>query len=476
MSLLSGHVIHALAVLKLSSLRALCLCIRSSLLATMPVRQLSDAEKTAALAAASSELKWLASENEVGVVVQAAIYNAGFHSVKMFMGLGDSRAEVKETLRTQLGINPADSMEERRQVAAVQAMWDSANLYVSRETSAKAEARAHNLPRAVCFTEHKAMRVAVESQFGKLPRNLTPSKAYIGLKGEDIEDNEIRVEPLSEVSSREEAEVDLLLPAFDENGRIMIRKTPKSSKAPASTEELRDKLILMSNCWLFLKSKHSNLHWLSDFDDRVFDKYARHLLGSEVYGLRGAKEGPGGTVIEVRPTWAMLLKYELELRKFAADEVADNNLTWKQALLAAIKDPQAKNLHLIIPMTLGPEPSNSSRAQPSRTDRLAIRDTSEPRKNRSEKNKKKKKAQKARKQQEDNRRGGGGGGGGDRKGADINYKKLKVRFGDKPICFKYNNKGEDCDGSCNMAHVCQFCLSPDHKKFQCTHNKKGRND
>ena len=77
----------------------------------MPVRQLSDAEKAAALAAASSELKWLASENEVGVAVQAAIYNAGFHSVKMFMGLGDSRAEVKETLRTQLGINPADSME-----------------------------------------------------------------------------------------------------------------------------------------------------------------------------------------------------------------------------------------------------------------------------------------------------------------------------------------------------------------------------
>ena len=73
---------------------------------------------------------------------------------------------------------------------------------------------------------------------------------------------------------------------------------------------------------------------------------------------------------------------------------------------------------------------------------------------------------------------GGRGGGSSKKkpSLDTDYNKLKVKFGGKPICFKWNNRSEGCmQGDCGMAHVCQYCLSSDHPRFQCPKSKKARN-
>eukprot|EP00973_Karenia_brevis_P037638 5194194-Karenia_brevis.AAC.1 len=49
---------------------------------------------------------------------------------------------------------------------------------------------------------------------------------------------------------------------------------------------------------------------------------------------------------------------------------------------------------------------------------------------------------------------------------DDNPQKLKVKANGRNICFKYNNEGETCPGSCGMVHVCQWCLG-NHPKFKC---------
>jgi hypothetical protein len=40
---------------------------------------------------------------------------------------------------------------------------------------------------------------------------------------------------------------------------------------------------------------------------------------------------------------------------------------------------------------------------------------------------------------------------------------------DRKICFKHNNQGEKCDGSCGMVHCCQFCFELEHKTFEHKH-------
>ena len=63
-------------------------------LTTMPIQAISDEQKAAAMAAGASDLKWLLADNQVSDEIQAVLFHFRFTSLKMFTGLGDSRAEV----------------------------------------------------------------------------------------------------------------------------------------------------------------------------------------------------------------------------------------------------------------------------------------------------------------------------------------------------------------------------------------------
>ena len=207
------------------------------------------------MVAGTSDLKWLLAENEIDIKIQALFFHFKFGTMKLFCGLGDTRSEVKDCLRDQFGLNVADGLRERQQVAAIQAVWDAAVAFVAKETAARAEARAGRYPRPVALTEQKAMRDVFELQFGKLERHLVPSMSYIGLKSDDVEEDEIRPEDLALVTSKADLEPDLLHPTIDMEGRLGIRRGSKNGHAPRNAEELRVKVALMGNCWLFLKAK-----------------------------------------------------------------------------------------------------------------------------------------------------------------------------------------------------------------------------
>ena len=64
------------------------------------------------------------------------------------------------------------------------------------------------MPRPIGPTEYQAMRQAVETQYGKIKNAEAPSKSYVGVKAENVEDNEIVAEELTEVTSKSETEVD----------------------------------------------------------------------------------------------------------------------------------------------------------------------------------------------------------------------------------------------------------------------------
>lgn len=145
----------------------------------MPLRILTDAERVAADAAANSDLKWLLSDNEVPADVQQVLFHEGFTRMRVFAGFGESRTEVRDALRTDIGLASTDGLESRQKVSLVIAAWEAVREYVSREATRRAEAQASRVPRAITPVEHTSMRAAYETRHGKLRDGETPSVHYV---------------------------------------------------------------------------------------------------------------------------------------------------------------------------------------------------------------------------------------------------------------------------------------------------------
>lgn len=412
------------------------------------MEHLTEEQQQAALLSASSDLKWLLADHRVSEEVQVVLYHYNFSTLPMFQGLGDTRTEVKETLKNQFQLDATASLADRQQVAAIQAAWDAAAVYIAKEAAARAEAKTSHFPRPVCITEQQAMKAAHELNVGsKLPRRLIPSKAYLGLKSEDVENNELTAETLAQVTSKNDVEEDGVTPGLDDSGRFILRRSAKKGTAPVTTEELREKLTVMGNCWLFLKTKHSNRPWLKDLTHDTFRDYADYLLGARVYNMRSNKGGK-----RVGPTWAMLLEYDYEMRKEVCDLVLAGE-TMAQAFANVVKNAEIKNAFIVEPMVLPPDTDYNRSGDPYEQQ---VADHMGKGKGKGRK------------------RGARGKGKGKGKGSAEIGNGLKVRMGDKPICFAFNNEGENCAGDCGMAHVCQFCLSADHPKYKCPKMKRQR--
>eukprot|EP00973_Karenia_brevis_P014545 1984808-Karenia_brevis.AAC.1 len=69
------------------------------------------------MAMGRADLKWVLSDNEVSDEVQGVIYHAGFCKMSTFLGLGESRTEVRDTLRTELNLDVGESLAIRAQIS-----------------------------------------------------------------------------------------------------------------------------------------------------------------------------------------------------------------------------------------------------------------------------------------------------------------------------------------------------------------------
>ena len=88
-----------------------------------------EAEK--ALSSAGSDLRWLMADNGVDEALQAAIYHGGFTKVRLFVGLAESRAELRDVLRGDFGVDAQANLESRQRAAVVLAAWGAAKEFVS---------------------------------------------------------------------------------------------------------------------------------------------------------------------------------------------------------------------------------------------------------------------------------------------------------------------------------------------------------
>ena len=410
----------------------------------MPLPTISEEDAKKALESVQSNLRWILDDNEVEQDVQVALYHVGFVKLRIFVGPGESRQEVRQALKESFGLDVAADLKTRQRVAMVLAACDGAKDYSAKETAVRVEAQTSRLPRPINAIEHLATRESYEKRFIKLRDSEVPSKHFLGKKTEDVEENDPKVERLQEVTSKEDGEEEYLTTDFDDSGVIKVRRGGRDGKLPTSPEELRAKHKLIGNPWLFMKSKHGNRPWLADLDTGDYPRLSDHVLGKHCYGLR--VQGPDGS--SQGPRWQLVSDYDYQVRKKAYEFVTNTNATISSALRGACASSEVKELYLVTPMALGARDGGRDR---SRSGRRRSRDGP------------------------GGRKGAGKGRGRGRKGKSQGKGlALKSRTPDGiSICYKFNNPSETCNGKCNMAHVCQVCCGKGHGYTECPKLKDG---
>ena len=101
--------------------------------------------------------------------------------------------------------------------------------------------------------DYQGMREAYENKFWEIEDCKVPSRACVAEKLESVEKDDLKVEPLTEVTSTREDEGNKCFePSWDpQGGPVAVRKTAKVG-LPQTAEDFRYRVTLMGHCWSFV--------------------------------------------------------------------------------------------------------------------------------------------------------------------------------------------------------------------------------
>ena len=107
-----------------------------------------------------ADLQFILSESGVSLHRQAAIARR-YGSLKKFSAIGDDRAQLRVACLQDFAI-PQDTPDNRAEVAAIVAAWETAKEFVSKEVELRAEAKVLGQPKILQSHERQSMIRAVE--------------------------------------------------------------------------------------------------------------------------------------------------------------------------------------------------------------------------------------------------------------------------------------------------------------------------
>lgn len=403
----------------------------------------TDGEKREYLrTSVEAHLTFLWTEAEVSLNSQHAIAVSGFRSVQKFTSIADDRASLRRALLADYGLDPAaggaPGTAARIEVASIICAWESASEVRSAAVASKAEAQAQGLPKPLSMTEKSSMRKAFEAIHGKLPSCEVPSGEYLSSKLEEAEQEEPSASPLDEVMDAEGNEAADLSASLDAGGRLRLVRKKVKGKAPMTSEELRIRLRVECHTWAFIALKYTTKTWLQSVTPSAWQRYADYLLGPMVADLKVPSLGVGEKMADVRVPWAIILHYELEIRKHAFAHVRDSGATIDASLARSMRDPELKEVHFTSPLAL------MGRRRLEGKEEEGGRPPKRPRGGKGKEAKGKGKGKESK---------------GKGKGS-----LLSTTADGRQICFNFNTAGGCKTAACTRVHICRIkgCGSADH--------------
>ena len=109
----------------------------------------------------ASDLLYLLDEAEVGLDTQYKLCQ-DYKTLRKLSAIADTRAELREALKTEYGLDGSTNAAQRSEVAAVIIAWESSKQHAEEEVKMRAEAKNLGVGRPLPHTERSAMKKAVE--------------------------------------------------------------------------------------------------------------------------------------------------------------------------------------------------------------------------------------------------------------------------------------------------------------------------
>ena len=184
-----------------------------------------------------------------------------------------------------------------------------------------------------------------KNKFGsRIPTSSLPAQSYYESFEEMTANGTLKAVTLAHVVSAKEQELqDEARPEPSEQMGLRLDSTITfqtkrrcMSTMPSSTEELRQKYRIMSNCWLQAQVQQPVRSLFSDLTVLTFPTFCDELLSEKNFLLQ--KEVGGNKV--VRPEWTLCIGYELELWKEAIRLTRGQSMSIQQAMWKAYRDQQ----------------------------------------------------------------------------------------------------------------------------------------
>eukprot|EP00435_Cladocopium_sp_Y103_P002182 s465_g1.t1 len=375
-----------------------------------------------------SDLQFILSDAGVSTRRQAAIARR-YGSLRKFNAIGDDRQQIRNACLHDFAVGQ-DTPDDRAEVAAIVAAWETAKEFVSKEVELRAEAKVLGQPRILQTHERQAMLKAVEKIHGVLGEAETPSSDYLALKAEETEMNEPTAAPLDEVISKKDTSSSQIQSTVDSSGHLRVTRSVEMF------------------AWLAMSARYKSKHWLHGLEASHFNKFV------DVLGIQIPSSSGDGTQQRVKPDWAIVLSFEHKLRKEAMRLVIHENHTLGAVLTAVIRDAELKEAFFTTPVALKAAiPSDVPQNKWARFNSKGSfggKSSFQPSK-------------------------GKGGKSGKGKGKDSRLSGLQLAWrtpDGRDLCFAYNSGS--CDGKCNRVHQCRVkgCYG-DHPAVQ--HKDKARN-
>eukprot|EP00435_Cladocopium_sp_Y103_P028408 s800_g7.t1 len=297
-----------------------------------------------------SDLQFILSDSGVSTRRQAAIARR-YGSLRKFNAIGDDRQQIRNACLHDFAVGQ-DTPDDRAEVAAIVAAWETAKEFVAKEVELRAEAKVLGQPRILQTHERQAMLKAVEKIHGALGEADTPSSEYLALKAEETELNEPTASPLDEIISKKDTSSSQIQSTVDSSSHLRVTRTKNKSKMPTNTEEYRRVMRVEMFAWLAMSARYKAKHWLHGLEASHFSKFVDYVLGDKVLGIQIPSSTGDGTQQRVKPDWAIVLSFEHKLRKEAMCLVIHENHTLGAALTAVTRDAELKEAFFTTPVAL----------------------------------------------------------------------------------------------------------------------------
>ena len=402
-----------------------------------------------------ADLQFILSETGVSLRRQAAIARR-YGTLRKFNAIGDDRAQIRTACLQDFAVGQ-DTPENRAEVAAIVAAWETAKEFVAKEVELRAEAKVLGQPKILQSHERQSMIRAVERIHGHLGEAETPSADYLALKAEEVEMNEPTASPLDEIISKRDTANSQIQSSVDSSGHLRVTRTKCKAKMPTNTEDYRKIMRVEMFSWLCMSARYRAKNWLHGLEASDFNKFVDFILGERVLGIQIPTSD--GSQQKVKPDWAIVLSFEHKLRKEAMRLVMHEGFTLANALRAVTKDADLKEAFFTTPVALRAAASEQPQNKWARFNNKGSGSSFGSFGKTGSQNPK------------------GKGKTGKSKGKDSRLAGLQLAWrtpDGRDLCFAYNSGS--CDNSCNRVHQCRVkgCYG-DHPAIQHREKAKGSN-